>query len=145
MPEDQRVGEVRPITPAVAPPPAVKLDHGFTFVIPGGQGLLGDMKYTLLDGDYVLHGEDERGSYYRHKERGIVRSGNFGMADRGGLFVPHDRSKSWGLWMVPHGNDVAIGLFGAAGAGIPMPDQKKNVVYLANIPPTEAAKMNGLF
>ena len=141
IPEDQRVGQIRSIVPASESPKEVRVEHGFTFVVLGGQGFMGDMKYTVLDGLYVLHGEDEIGRYYRHKERGIVRSGNLGIADSGGFFVPKDRVSRWGVWMIPHGNDVAIGLFDPAGAGLSTADRRTNVVYLANIPIDEAVRL----
>ncbi len=131
LPADQRVLELRTIQAAAPVPVVFQLPSAITFVVPGGQGLMGDMKYTARPGSYLLHGSDAHGRYFRHQRKGISRSGAF--AREGGLFIPHDRNARWGLWIVPNGVDVTYGLFGATGLGLAA-DQETSVVYQANIP-----------
>jgi hypothetical protein len=132
-------------TISVAPTPAeiftLKTDHKFVLKEARKDAMGGSKNWAILAGSYVMHGSDETGVYLRHRDRGFLRSGNFGMADRGGLFVPNDRSRQIAVWMVPRGNDVAIGLLGAAGAGLPTPDPKTTALVLAWVPPELSAEI----
>jgi len=109
-------------------------DHKFVLTEAREDAMGGSKNWTIFAGAYVLHGRDAAGSFYRHRDKGFLRSGNLGMAERGGLFIPADRHQQVAVWMVPRGNDVAIGLFGAAGAGLPTPDPKTTALALAWAP-----------
>jgi len=144
-PDSELVGlGVRPLTPALNASVSYVLREEFVFVQRGGQGILGDMTFRLLPGEYVEHGSDALGTFYRHATKGVVRSGNLGIAEAGGFYVPHDASGRWGIWIVPKGNDVAIGLFGAIGAAIPTPDRKLNAFYCSNITVEEVARFESI-
>ena len=124
---------------ATAPKEGKILNNEFTYALSTGT-LIGGAQITILRGEYVPYAEDKDGVYLLHKERGFIRSGNMGIADRGGIFIPRDETKPCEIWMVPHGNDAAIGLVGPVlAAAFPVEDPKKTVIFYADIPPAIGA------
>jgi hypothetical protein len=144
-PESELVGlGMRSFVPIGSAIPEYMLSEEFVYVQKGGQGILGDMTYRLLPGDYVAHGSDEQGTFYRHVGKGVIRSGNLGIAEPGGFYVPSSPAGRWGIWIVPRGNDVAIALLGPVAAAIPTPDRRQNAFYCSNITSEEAARLESL-
>ncbi|MGA3007297.1 MAG: hypothetical protein ABSE59_05335 [Opitutaceae bacterium] len=117
------------------------LTHEHTFVRNGGGTILGGARITLLSGVYVLSAADAEGNYWRHRDRGIVRSGNLGMADCGGVFIPNDGTKLCEVWMAPHSNDRLVGLLGPAAVALPTLDSNTTVVYVGDIPEVDATEI----
>ena len=94
----------------------------------------GSRTWTILGGSYALHAMDPHGLYLRHETRGFIRSGNFGIAEAGGLYIPFDDTKEIAVWKLPVNNNQAVSLFGPLAAGLPQPDPKTQVFILAWAP-----------
>jgi hypothetical protein len=84
------------------------LPRDFICDLPGGTRLGGN-RITVLAGDYTIHGADNEGVFWRHASRGIIRSGNLGQAEAGGVYVPHDVTQRCVLWIVPRNQPVYLG------------------------------------
>jgi hypothetical protein len=84
---------------------------------------------TLLPGIYVKVAEDNEGVYWMNR---IIRSGNLGIKDRGGIFIPSDKNKMPEAWMVPQNMTIMVG----PGLMIPTSyhDAKTTVIYMGDIP-----------
>ncbi|HTB80639.1 MAG TPA: hypothetical protein VK717_07105 [Opitutaceae bacterium] len=135
IPEEERIGTgFKPFWIASNPRENISLKNDYTVTVIGGSGILGDSKLTLLKGEYEEHGEDAEGVYYRHKNQGVIRSGNAGIAEKGGFYIPFDGKVRWRVWLVPHiDRDAMIGLYGPAGGLISEPDAKRTVLVLSNV------------
>ncbi len=72
---------------------------------------------TLHAGRYSAFGKDANGTFFIFDGPGISVPGNFGVARKGGVFLPTDAKKPAGVWLLP-----------------PHSSPESGVIYLSDLP-----------
>jgi hypothetical protein len=117
--------------PTLALPPKAELPQDFVCDLPGGTRLGGN-RVTVLSGEYVAHGHDAQGVFWRHHTRGIIRSGNLGRVEEGGVYCPFDPEQRCLIWIVP--KDQGPLFLGAAVITPQKPEPDRFAVYVGDVP-----------
>jgi hypothetical protein len=107
------------------------LPKDFLCVLPGGT-LIGGNRVTVLAGEYVVHARDARGVFWRHTNRGIIRSGNLGRVEEGGIYCPYDRTERCLLWIVPKDNGPLF--LGAVTIYPAKAEPDRYAIYVGDVP-----------
>lgn len=72
---------------------------------------------TLHAGRYSAFGKDSNGTFFIFDGSGISIPGNFGVAKKGGVYLPSNEAKPVGVWLLP-----------------PHYSPKSGVIYLSDLP-----------
>ena len=65
---------------------------------------------TLPAGRYTAFGKDASGTFYVFDGAGISVPGNFGIAKKGGVYLPADEKKPAGVWLFPQRYSAKTGV-----------------------------------
>lgn len=121
---------------------SASLPRDFICELPGGTRIGGN-RVTVLSGEYVVHGSDSRGVFWRHSTRGIVRSGNLGRVEEGGIYCPFDPKDRCLMWIVP--KDQGSLFLGAVTIVPQKAEPERFSIYVGDVPAESSTEMRTYF
>lgn len=114
------------------------LTEKYSYVFKSG-GILGDWTHTLFQGEYIAVGRDLFGTFYYNSEsKGVLRSSNLGIKERGGFYVPDMKGGRWGIWIIPIETSFVVPVSGSI-VSINSTPRHNSVHYCVNIPSEDEA------
>ncbi len=132
-----------PYTPAEnGPTQKAILPRDYICDLPGGTRMGGN-RVTALAGEYVVYGSDNEGVFWRHSTKGIIRSGNLGKIEAGGIYCPHDPAKRCLLWIIPRDQGPLY-----LGAVVIIPDKARPeiyTIYVGDVPNVYSEEVRSYF